>query len=123
MQVRLRLMAVELHIMHTTEDQFHRQPKFVSELLGRFTNRLIQEPAWWKLRGVTAGTVDIVAGNLVRAGASDTAFPELISIRQAASELSVHENTIRNWVDRGLIRAVRLPGSPFRRVPADEVER
>lgn len=32
-----------------------------------------------------------------------------ISIRGAARRLGVHENTIRNWVDRHIIAAFRLP--------------
>lgn len=45
-----------------------------------------------------------------------------ISIRKAAEELDVHENTIRNWIDRGYLRAYRLP-SGHRRLPKDEVNR
>jgi excisionase family DNA binding protein len=46
-----------------------------------------------------------------------------MNVRQAASELGVHENTIRNWEDQGLLHAIRLPGSGFRRFPKDEIER
>jgi hypothetical protein len=35
----------------------------------------------------------------------------------------VHEQTIRNWGRRGVIRLVRLPGSGYRRVPTSEVAR
>jgi excisionase family DNA binding protein len=45
-----------------------------------------------------------------------------ISIRQAAAELGVHENTVRNWIDRGYLRAYRLP-SGHRRLPEAEVTR
>lgn len=45
-----------------------------------------------------------------------------IPIRSVAKRLSVHENTIRNWIDRGILHAVRLP-TGTRRVPAKEVER
>ena len=37
--------------------------------------------------------------------------------------MGVHENTIRNWVDRGILRATRLPGSGFRRLDVAEVDR
>ena len=48
---------------------------------------------------------------------------EFINVRQAANELGVHENTIRNWEDRGLLHGIRLPGSGFRRFPKEEIER
>lgn len=43
-------------------------------------------------------------------------------IRTAARELGVHENTIRNWIDRRIIGFFRLP-SGVRRIPVTEVER
>jgi excisionase family DNA binding protein len=46
----------------------------------------------------------------------------VIPIRSAAHRLGVHENTIRNWIERGIIRCRRLP-SGVRRIPLDEVER
>jgi excisionase family DNA binding protein len=48
---------------------------------------------------------------------------EFLNVRQVAREMGVHENTIRNWEERGLLNAIRLPGSGFRRFPRDEVER
>jgi excisionase family DNA binding protein len=48
---------------------------------------------------------------------------ELLNVRDAARALGVHENTVRNWEARGLLRAVRLPGSGFRRFAAADVER
>lgn len=48
---------------------------------------------------------------------------EFMNVRQAANELGVHENTIRNWEDRGLLHGIRLPGSGFRRFPKEEIER
>lgn len=47
----------------------------------------------------------------------------LVSLKEAARALSVHEQTIRNWERRGLIRLVRLPGSRYRRVPVSEITR
>ncbi len=44
-----------------------------------------------------------------------------ITIRDAARRLDVHENTVRRYVDRGLIGAVRLP-SGVRRVQRADVE-
>jgi excisionase family DNA binding protein len=47
---------------------------------------------------------------------------QLMQVRQAAQALGVHENTIRRWEERGLLRAVRLP-SGVRRFRPEEVER
>jgi hypothetical protein len=48
---------------------------------------------------------------------------ELLNVRGTARALGVHENTVRNWEARGLLRAVRLPGSGFRRFAVEDVER
>ena len=48
---------------------------------------------------------------------------ELLNVRDTARALGVHENTVRNWEERGLLRAARLPGSGFRRFAAEDVER
>ena len=48
---------------------------------------------------------------------------EFLNVRQVAGELGVHENTIRNWEQRGVLRGIRLPGSGFRRFPRSEVDR
>ncbi len=44
-----------------------------------------------------------------------------ITIREAAQRLGVHENTVRRYVDRGLLKADRLP-SGVRRIRRDDVE-
>ena len=51
------------------------------------------------------------------------ATKELLNVRDTARLLGVHENTIRNWQSRGVLRAVRLPGSGYRRFSAADVER
>lgn len=43
----------------------------------------------------------------------------LLQVRQAARGLGVHENTLRRWEARGLIRAVRLPSGVRRFRPED----
>ena len=48
---------------------------------------------------------------------------EFLNVRDAARALGVHENTVRNWEERGILRAVRLPGSGYRRFSAADVER
>lgn len=47
----------------------------------------------------------------------------LLNVRETARALGVHENTIRNWERQGLLRALRLPGSGFRRFALQDVER
>ena len=47
---------------------------------------------------------------------------EMIPLREAAQRLGVHENTVRNWIDRGVIVGMRLP-TGTRRLPVVEVER
>ena len=48
---------------------------------------------------------------------------ELLNVRDTARALGVHENTIRNWESRGLLRAVHIPGSGFRRFAVQDVVR
>jgi excisionase family DNA binding protein len=43
-----------------------------------------------------------------------------MTVRAAARGLGVHENTIRRWEEKGLIRAVRLP-SGVRRFRSEDV--
>jgi excisionase family DNA binding protein len=45
-----------------------------------------------------------------------------IPIKAAAERLGVHENTIRNWIDRGILAAARLP-TGIRRIAAKDVEK
>ena len=46
-----------------------------------------------------------------------------LNVRETARRLGVHENTVRNWEERGQLRAIRLPGSGYRRFDLAEVER
>jgi|JI10StandDraft_1071094.scaffolds.fasta_scaffold700639_2 excisionase family DNA binding protein len=46
-----------------------------------------------------------------------------LTLKKAAQQLGVHEQTLRSWERRGLLRMVRLPGSGYRRVPVEEVQR
>ncbi len=51
------------------------------------------------------------------------ATKELLNVRDTARALGVHENTVRNWEERGILRAVRLPGSGYRRFSVQDVDR
>jgi putative resolvase len=46
----------------------------------------------------------------------------LLTIGQAADRLGVHQKTLRNWADKGLVPYVRLP-SGYRRFDPDEIDR
>lgn len=48
---------------------------------------------------------------------------EFMNVRETAEHLGVHENTVRNWEGRGILRGFRLPGSGFRRFSREDVER
>jgi DNA-binding transcriptional MerR regulator len=49
--------------------------------------------------------------------------PEYLTLRAAARRIGVHENTVRNWVSRGLVRPVKIPGSRYQRFRADDIDR
>ncbi len=48
--------------------------------------------------------------------------PATIPIADAAERLGVHENTIRNWIDQGLLDGYRTP-TGRRKLRLDSVER
>ena len=47
--------------------------------------------------------------------------PRLLTIQQEAERLGVHQNTLRNWADKGLVPVVKLP-SGYRRFRPEEIE-
>lgn len=49
-------------------------------------------------------------------------MPGLLTVKGAAEKLHVSTSTIRNWIEKGYISAVRFP-SGVRRLPEEEVER
>ncbi|HRJ45494.1 MAG: MerR family DNA-binding transcriptional regulator [Caldilineaceae bacterium] len=53
----------------------------------------------------------------------DTNGTVYLTLKRAAQRLGVHEQTLRSWERRGLIRMARLPQSGYRRVPEEEVLR
>jgi excisionase family DNA binding protein len=46
-----------------------------------------------------------------------------LNVRQTAKSLGISESTVRNWADKGILHATRLPGSGFRRFERKDVER
>jgi excisionase family DNA binding protein len=52
-----------------------------------------------------------------------TAAPQQLNVRETARRLGVHENTVRNWAERGILRASRLPVSGYRRFDVQDVDR
>ena len=47
----------------------------------------------------------------------------LLSVRETAKQLGVHENTVRNWAREGVLPDARLPGSRFLRFRQRDVKR
>lgn len=47
--------------------------------------------------------------------------PKLLTISKAAELIGVHQNTLRAWVDKGLVPHVRLP-SGYRRFTPEQVD-
>lgn len=48
---------------------------------------------------------------------------DLLTVRETARLLGVHENTVRNWARTGALPEARIPGSRFHRFLASDVER
>jgi excisionase family DNA binding protein len=46
---------------------------------------------------------------------------KLLTISQAAARIGVHQNTLRHWVDKGLVPVTMLP-SGYRRFSVEQVE-
>jgi excisionase family DNA binding protein len=51
-----------------------------------------------------------------------TLVPTTVPISEAAVRLGVHENTVRNWIDQGLLNGYRTP-TGRRKLRLDSVER
>ena len=47
---------------------------------------------------------------------------EYLTLRDAARRIGVHENTIRNWVSRGLLQPVKVAGVRYQRFRADDID-
>ncbi len=73
--------------------------------------------------GLMKTRVHIVANggyDFCMAGDSDQ---RLVTVRETARRLGVHENTVRNWVRDGVLKSARVPGSRFHRFSEAEIER
>ena len=49
--------------------------------------------------------------------------PTHVTLKRAAQTLGVHEQTLRSWGRPRLLRLVRMPGSGYRLVPVEEIQR
>ncbi|MDO8690024.1 MAG: helix-turn-helix domain-containing protein [Dehalococcoidia bacterium] len=56
-------------------------------------------------------------------GTRKPAGADLLSVREAAATLGVHEHTLRGWVRKGIISAIHLPSSHYCRFKLGEVRR
>jgi excisionase family DNA binding protein len=48
---------------------------------------------------------------------------QLLTVKEVAEKLKVSKRTIHNWIDEGVIRAVKLRDGLAVRIPLSEVER
>src|SRR3990170_114676 len=46
-----------------------------------------------------------------------------LGVRETAKRLGVHENTVQNWVRKGILPTARIPGSRYHRFDVRDVER
>src|SRR5437764_13934342 len=87
--------AVAIAELVTTDTEFEKEPRRVA---------VFEHPRQNRFVSATQGV--------------NTSTGGLLTVGQAASALGVHKNTVRNWANRGILRAVRLPGSTHRRLDA-----
>jgi hypothetical protein len=85
-------------------------------VLFQIADAFAEDEEWTKSTYSTKTTSAAIVGGRM-------ATRELLNVRDTARALGVHENTVRNWEARGLLRAVHLPGSGFRRFVVEDVER
>lgn len=45
-----------------------------------------------------------------------------LTVTEAAQRLGIHPNTLRSWADKGLVNAMVLPGSGYRRFKPAVIE-
>jgi excisionase family DNA binding protein len=54
---------------------------------------------------------------------SNNYFSPMLTVREVATLLHVHSNTVRRWSDRGLIKAQRITRRGDRRFNREEINR
>lgn len=53
----------------------------------------------------------------------DTEIPELITLKEACEILKVHPNTLRQWDNKGILKAVRLGVKKVRKYRKTDIEK
>lgn len=53
----------------------------------------------------------------------DTEIPELITLKEACEILKVHPNTLRQWDNKGILKAVRLGVKKVRKYRKIDIEK
>ena len=54
--------------------------------------------------------------------ANNTEIPELITLKEACEILKVHPNTLRQWDNKGILKAVRLGVKKVRKYTKIDIE-
>lgn len=57
----------------------------------------------------------------MKKGVQSEELPEVLTIQQAATLLNCHPNTLRNWDNQGLIKAIRFGSRGDRRFKKSDV--
>lgn len=52
---------------------------------------------------------------------SDTKSPEILTLKQACEMLNCHPNTLRNWDNKGVLKAIRLGSRGDRRYQREDL--
>ena len=50
-------------------------------------------------------------------------LPEYMTLKEVASLLKVHENTLRNWDKNGTLKAIRIGGRKIRRWKKSDIQK
>jgi excisionase family DNA binding protein len=94
----------------------HIQRSCLSAFKDRF--RLADDSARTYKNYIDSRTYDSYTGPAM----TTTLAPATLAISEAAERLGVHQNTVRNWIDQGLLNGYRTP-TGRRKLRLDSVER
>ena len=50
-------------------------------------------------------------------------FPELLTLKQACEILQVHPNTLRQWDEKGILKAIRFGARKDRKYRKEDIEK